>query len=71
MAYNVVMRDHDGFWHSVGGAREWNTALLVHRTCVYTLMTIDYYEQYPPSVVKIIRFDETDYEKAAALAEAV
>lgn len=69
MRFLVVMRDHERHWHSVAGPLGWGDALTSFIAMVETLRVLDYYPDYPPSVAKIIRSDETDYAGAVALAE--
>ena len=73
--YAIVFRDHDGDWHGVSVQTTWDAAYKVFCAVTNTLAALDYYDDFPPTAVKIIDANSgagsAYYAQAPALSEAV
>ncbi|MGZ6321265.1 MAG: hypothetical protein ACXWQR_18440 [Ktedonobacterales bacterium] len=63
----VVLRDRAGDWHAVAGPSTWDEAVAQFSAVIGALDAIDYYSDFPPTVIKIIRNGQ-DYATATPLA---
>lgn len=54
MRYLVVVRDHEGVWHGISSFANWDEAVIAHRAVACTLTAIDYYDDVPPEVLKVV-----------------
>lgn len=72
MSYLVVIRDHAEDWHSIAGPfPSWDAAYISFAAAINALSAVDYYEDFPPTVVKIIAYPNTEvYATAKPLANA-